>query len=44
MRAVLCPGGVTDLNLLEFDARSATTAFPSQYLWGPGFVRKPSSG
>ncbi|MYS91649.1 MULTISPECIES: hypothetical protein [Streptomyces] len=44
IRAVLYPGGITDLNLLEFDARSATTAFPAQYLWGPGFVRKPSSG
>jgi hypothetical protein len=36
IRAVFCPGGVTDPNLLEFDARSATTAFPAQYLWGPG--------
>ncbi|KUL27338.1 hypothetical protein [Streptomyces regalis] len=36
VRAVFCPGEVTDPNLLEFDARSATTAFPSQYLWGPG--------
>ncbi|WP_432120093.1 hypothetical protein [Streptomyces sp. bgisy032] len=36
VRAVFCPGGVTDPNLLEFDARSATTAFPAQYLWGPG--------
>ncbi|MGW1496394.1 hypothetical protein [Streptomyces sp. NPDC002402] len=36
VRAVFCPGGVTDPNLLEFDARSASTAFPAQYLWGPG--------
>jgi hypothetical protein len=36
VRAVFCPGGVTDPNLLNFDARSATTTFPTQYLWGPG--------
>ncbi|MEV6021606.1 hypothetical protein [Streptomyces sp. NPDC052036] len=36
VRAVFCPGGVTDPNLMEFDARSATTVFPAQYLWGPG--------
>ncbi len=36
VRAVFCPGGVTDPHLLDFDARRATTAFPAQYLWGPG--------
>ncbi|MEV0401078.1 hypothetical protein [Actinoallomurus sp. NPDC050550] len=36
IRAVFCPGGVTDPRLLGFDARSATTTFPAQYLWGPG--------
>jgi hypothetical protein len=25
-----------DPNLMEFDARHATTAYPAQYLWGPG--------
>ncbi|MFB7277178.1 hypothetical protein ACFCZV_08720 [Streptomyces hydrogenans] len=25
-----------DPNLMEFDSLKATTAFPSQYLWGPG--------
>ncbi|GLY80586.1 hypothetical protein Airi01_088530 [Actinoallomurus iriomotensis] len=36
VRAVFCPGGATDPNLLNFDARSATTTFPTQYIWGPG--------
>ncbi|MEU1595100.1 hypothetical protein ABZ468_20020 [Streptomyces sp. NPDC005708] len=36
VRAVFCPGGDTDPNLLDYDARRATTAFPAQYLWGPG--------
>ncbi|MGW7362081.1 hypothetical protein ACWGI8_01330 [Streptomyces sp. NPDC054841] len=25
-----------DPNLMEFDSRRATTAFPAQYMWGPG--------
>jgi hypothetical protein len=25
-----------DPNLMEFDSRKATTAFPARYLWGPG--------
>ncbi|MEU2357691.1 hypothetical protein ABZ599_32750 [Streptomyces misionensis] len=36
VRAVFCPGGVTDPNLLDYDARRASTSFPAQYLWGPG--------
>lgn len=35
-RAVHCPGGLNDPRLVEFDARHATTAFPAQWLWGPG--------
>ncbi|MBV9023889.1 MAG: hypothetical protein JO362_08875 [Streptomycetaceae bacterium] len=33
---MFCPGGLTDPNLLDFDARHATTAFPTTFLWGPG--------
>lgn len=35
-RAVFSPGEHVDPNLMEFDARHATTHFPAQYLWGPG--------
>lgn len=35
-RAVHCPGGLSDPYLVNFDARHATTAFPTQWLWGPG--------
>lgn len=36
VKAVFCPGGLTDPHLLDFDARCATTAFPTTFLWGPG--------
>ena len=36
VRAVFSPGEYEDPNLMEYDARNATTLYPSQYLWGPG--------
>lgn len=36
VRAVFRPGEREDPNLMEYDARNATTRFPAQYLWGPG--------
>ncbi|MFD7999705.1 hypothetical protein [Streptomyces mirabilis] len=36
VRAVFSPGERDDPNLMEYDARHATTRFPAQYLWGPG--------
>lgn len=36
VKAVFCPGGLTDPHLLDFDARHASTAFPTTFLWGPG--------
>ncbi|WDO08520.1 hypothetical protein ME763_24395 [Streptomyces murinus] len=36
VRAAFCPSELEDPHLMEYDARHATTQFPSQYLWGPG--------
>ncbi|MBP5896531.1 hypothetical protein [Streptomyces scabiei] len=36
VRAVFWPGEREDPNLMEYDARNATTHFPAEYLWGPG--------
>ncbi|WP_327187442.1 hypothetical protein [Streptomyces sp. NBC_01334] len=33
---ILVRAVVDDPGLMEFDARAATTVFPSEYLWGPG--------
>lgn len=36
VRAVFTPGELIDPQLMAFDARTATTSYPAQYLWGPG--------
>lgn len=36
VRAVFSPGEAEDPNLMEFDSRFETTAYPADLLWGPG--------